>query len=311
MGPADEVRYTLVLAICQKSAKPSVMISQTRRVHQVITAHPKCTFAIALLATSLHSCGPTAGSVWARESYHSDNTPSLPDPRHETALFIRDTRSHTIGGATNVESQNPQDPLDLPVVGRSLGVFRNTYYCFPNEAHYSGEQTAVFDAQCVQIALVPQSFHDRVCVQGSGRLLSGQTISYAKRDCSCASECPRSKQRICYEALSQAKYPWGRGAVGKPITPLRTIAVDSSVIPLNSAVFIPAFVSIPLPDGTPHDGCFFAEDRGSKVVGHSIDVFAGGDPELQRLNQLIPTATGVEVWVDHPYCDELLSKRQR
>ena len=47
---------------------------------------------------------------------------------------------------------------------------------------------------------------------------------------------------------------------------MRTIAVDDSIIPMGSSVYIPEFDGMPKGSGK-HDGCFLAEDRGSKVVG--------------------------------------------
>ncbi len=64
-------------------------------------------------------------------------------------------------------------------------------------------------------------------MQGSGRLGAGQTVSFAKRDCACAAVCPRTGQKICFERLDPARFPSGRGASGGPITPLRTVAVDT------------------------------------------------------------------------------------
>ena len=81
--------------------------------------------------------------------------------------------------------------------------------------------------------------------QGSGRLETGATVSFAKRGCGCAAVCPRTSQQICFERLDPARFPHGRGATGHAITPLRSIAVDSSVIPLGTAVHIPELVGLP------------------------------------------------------------------
>ncbi|NUO50931.1 MAG: hypothetical protein HOV80_18920 [Polyangiaceae bacterium] len=187
---------------------------------------------------------------------------------------------------------------------RSADTFRNTYYDFPSEG--SGEKKAkVFDAQCKPIASVTQAFHDQVCLQGSGRLASGETISFAMRDCTCAAECPKSNQKICFEKLDAKAFPSGRGASGKAISPLRSIAVDTEVIPLGQVVFIAEYQGLTRPDGTKHDGCFVAEDRGSKVVGKHIDVFTG-DPSITKAwNQLVPSNQGVHVEIGAPRCEHL------
>jgi 3D (Asp-Asp-Asp) domain-containing protein len=181
------------------------------------------------------------------------------------------------------------------------GVFRNTYYDFPREGSGTRDAT-LYDASCAPISTVTRAFHDAVCVQGSGRLASGATVSFARRDCACAEICPRTSQRVCFERLDPALFPHGRGAMGTPIAPLRTVAVDSAVIPLGTALFIPELVGLPRADGSPHDGCFVAEDRGIKVVGRQVDVFTGDPAMTARWNALFPSNRGVRVMLRDPRC---------
>lgn len=180
-------------------------------------------------------------------------------------------------------------------------LFRNTYYDFPAEGD-GPRKAKVFDAACQAIADVTQDFHDRVCLQGSGRLKTGETISFAKRDCACAAECPKSGQKICFEKLDPKKFPSGRGALGQPVTPLRTVAVDDDIIPLGSTLYIPDYEGLARPNGSLHDGCFLAEDRGSKVIGTHIDVFTGDPTTTKAWNQAVPSNVGVRVEVDAPRC---------
>lgn len=227
------------------------------------------------------------------------------------------------GGTDYVRSEWEAQPLDTwsdwlegqPRARASVGpvgagtrkadTFRNTYYDFPAEG--GGKKDAkVFDAACAPIADVTRTFHDKVCLQGSGRLASGETISFAKRDCACALECPKSGQKICFEKLDPKKFPSGRGALGQPVTPLRTIAVDDKVIPMGSSVYIPEYDGMPLAlaqKGTgKHDGCFVAEDRGSKVVGNHVDIFTGDPATTEAWNKLVPSNSGVHLEVGSPRC---------
>ena len=201
-------------------------------------------------------------------------------------------------GAASADAPSP------PTGQRRADSFRNTYYDFPREGA-GKKESKVFDAACKPIADVSREFHDQVCLQGSGRLASGATISFAKRDCECAAECPKSKQKICFEALDPKLFPSGRGALGQAVTPLRTIAVDDTVVPLGSLVYIPEFDGLPRPDGTSHDGCFIAEDRGSGVQGLHIDIFTGDPATTRSWNQLVPSNGGVHVEVDAPRCQHL------
>jgi len=181
------------------------------------------------------------------------------------------------------------------------GVYRNTYYDFPREGP-GAEDATLYDASCAAIARVTQAFHDQVCVQGSGRLAGGQTVSFARRDCPCAATCPRTGQKICFERLDPVRFPSGRGATGRPITPLHTVAVDTSLIPLGTALFVPELAGLPRADGSRHDGCFVAEDRGLKVVGRHLDVFTGDPATTARWNALVPSNRGVHVRIGDARC---------
>jgi 3D (Asp-Asp-Asp) domain-containing protein len=204
-------------------------------------------------------------------------------------------------------SGRPIDIADVAGAPRAVALeeagelYRNTYYDFPRDR--GGDKSAtIYDATCAPIAQVSQKFHDQVCVQGSGRLVSGETVSFAKRDCACAAVCPRTSQKICFERLDPRSFPHGRGAAGRPITPLRTVAVDPTLIPMGTAIFIPELVGLPLPDGGSHDGCFWAEDKGIKVVGRHIDVFTGDPAMTTQWNNLVPSNKGVHVRIGDARC---------
>ena len=185
-----------------------------------------------------------------------------------------------------------------------LGTFKNTYYDFPSESDFAGENIDLMNTSCKPIVSVPRAFYESVCVQGSGTLKAGGTVSFAKRDCSCAAECPRTGQHICFDLLDKQQFPWGRGATGKGITPLLSVAVDSSVIPLGTPLYIPEYDGVPRDaSGTArHDGCFVAEDRGLAVKGEHVDIFTGFREITQLWNKLVPSNAGVTVVVDSPRC---------
>ncbi len=71
-------------------------------------------------------------------------------------------------------------------------------------------------------------------------------------------------------------HPLGCGVRNLPLTPFRTIAVDPSVIPLESVIFVPELRGRRFThDGREHvhDGYLFAGDRGGAIKGRHIDVF--------------------------------------
>ncbi len=239
----------------------------------------------------------TAGTAWMEEPlYPDDETQGPPPPAPSAAPRERHlaVEAKVIGG----------DPENQKIEGRILGTFRNTYYDFPSESDYSGALVPLMNARCEQIQRVPQEFHDRVCVQGSGTLKAGRTVSFNRRNCECARECPRTKQKICFDALDPKRFPWGRGAAGKPITPLLTIAADTTVLAMGTPVFIPEFVGAPRDPngGALHDGCFIVQDRGSKVKGKHVDIFTGHESMTKAWNALRPSNAGVTVVLDNPRC---------
>lgn len=209
------------------------------------------------------------------------------------------------GAPTQVKLTGPARSNVGPLDGKVIGKFRNTYYDFPSEADYSGPQVPLYDSQCKAKVAVARSFFETLCVQGSGLLKSGNAVSFNRRDCECAPECPRTGQKICFDVLELNKFPWGRGATGQPITPLLTVAVDTSVIPLGTPIYIPEFVGLPrdVNGEGKHDGCFIAQDRGLRVKGEHVDVFTGQAAMTRLWNGLVPSNTGVTVVVKSPRCD--------
>jgi len=184
------------------------------------------------------------------------------------------------------------------------GSFRNTYYDFPEESPKpeTGPIRKVFDRNCKPLRTVTRAFHDAVCVQGSGRLHTGETISFARRNCACAALCPRTNQQICFDMLDKRRFPYGRGAAGTAITPLRSVAVDSDVIPLGKVLYIPAYQGLRDATGRAHDGCFIAEDRGLKVRGKHVDIFTGSPSQTRVWNAAVPSNRGVRVMIDASRC---------
>jgi len=263
----------------------------------------------------------TAGSAWMAQPLdgdlanppspeaEGDAAPSSPrrgrtqviadEPPPDSISSMASTPGGSAGGFAQATAPNPQQ-----LAGKVLGTFKNTYYDFPNEGDFEGETLSLMNGSCKPIATVPRSFYESVCVQGSGTLKAGGTVSFAKRDCSCAAECPRTGQHICFDLLDKQQFPWGRGATGRGITPLVTVAVDSSLIPLGTALYIPEYdgVARDVSGTTKHDGCFLAEDRGLAVKGAHVDIFTGYREITLLWNRLVPSNRGVTVVVDSPRC---------
>jgi 3D (Asp-Asp-Asp) domain-containing protein len=249
--------------------------------------------------------GLGGGTKWVEQPLVDDErTSGIPEIEGSPAEG-RGSRpgSRTLGAP---RSRAPNEADRTGGGGRPLGTFRNTYYDFPREADHTGASVSLMNATCQPIAQVPRSFYEAVCVQGSGSLERGGTVSFSKRDCACAEVCPRTGQRICFDALDAAAFPWGRGAAGTPITPMRTLAADTSVLPMGTVVYIPELDGAPRGEsGDALDGCFVVEDRGLRVKGEHVDIFTGHAANTARLNERIPSNQGVTVVVAAPRCAHL------
>ena len=74
---------------------------------------------------------------------------------------------------------------------------------------------------------------------------------------------------------SGAKGVGGRDSLGCRPVPLRTVAVDPTLIPRRTILFIAETVGMPLPGGRTHDGYWYASDTGGAIKGARIDLFTG------------------------------------
>jgi 3D (Asp-Asp-Asp) domain-containing protein len=258
--------------------------------------------AVFVLVLSSAGCVAGSGSAWMSEPLGSrDPRPQMP----RAALFSPSPSPSPSTPPSPSPSPSPSSVPPPPDPTHVVGIFRNTYYDFPRESDYGGPTVALMTGACRTIATVPRAFYEAVCVQGSGTLSRGKTVSFARRDCDCAEVCPRTGQRICFDALDAARFPWGRGAAGRAITPLVTVAADTRVLPLGTPIYVPEFDGVERNDARMHDGCFVVEDRGVRVQGNHIDVFTGDEASTLRMNRVVPSNKGVTVVVDEPRCEHL------
>ena len=86
-------------------------------------------------------------------------------------------------------------------------------------------------------------------------------------------------------------------ALGCKVVAMRTVAVDRKLIAPHSVLFIKETVGLKMPDGSTHDGYWYASDVGSAIKGKRIDLFTGANPKsmspLKGLNLASLTAIKV------------------
>jgi 3D (Asp-Asp-Asp) domain-containing protein len=87
--------------------------------------------------------------------------------------------------------------------------------------------------------------------------------------------------------LRATLYHAGRGmnardSLGCLVSPMRTAAVDPSVVARRSIIFIKETVGMPLPGGGVHDGYWYASDVGGAIHGRKIDLYTGSGTASMR-----------------------------
>ena len=86
-------------------------------------------------------------------------------------------------------------------------------------------------------------------------------------------------------------------SLGCRVVPMRTIAVDKSIIPRRTVIFIKETVGLKMPDGGDHDGYWYASDVGGAIKGKRIDLYTGhGAASMRPIQKLnLATLTAVKV----------------
>ena len=86
-------------------------------------------------------------------------------------------------------------------------------------------------------------------------------------------------------------------SLGCKVVPMRTIAVDKTVIPRRTVLFIKETVGLKMPDGRAHDGYWYATDIGGAIKGQRIDLYTGrGAASMKPMQQLnLAQLTAVKV----------------
>ena len=192
--------------------------------------------------------------------------------------------------------------------GISLGRFVNTFYWMEFEADYRGRaDTELEGSDCRVLATVPRAFAERICVEGSGRLVSGALLNLTG-ECACGFKCSETDTSVCFFPITDSRAPWGYGSDGNALLPLRSLAIAESVVPHGTVLYIPDWDGLAIPAGAEglggfvHDGCFRVDDIGYGVEGRHYDFFTGTASLWMALEELLPTDSSTTVYRDPPRC---------
>ncbi|WP_309644287.1 3D domain-containing protein [Phenylobacterium sp.] len=71
-------------------------------------------------------------------------------------------------------------------------------------------------------------------------------------------------------------------SLGCKVVAMRTVATDRNVIPRRTKLYIKETVGLPMPDGSKHDGFWYATDTGGAIKGEKIDLYTGHGSSSMR-----------------------------
>src|SRR5262245_36685162 len=133
----------------------------------------------------------------------------------------------------------PETSASIDDRGTPIGRFVHTFYWTEFESDYSGRaDTELVGPDCRVVAAVPRAFADRICVEGSGKLTSGLVLNLSG-ECSCGYRCPDTGGSVCFFPLSDEGASWGYGSDGNPLVPLRSVAIQETVVAHGTVLYIP------------------------------------------------------------------------
>src|SRR3546814_10155225 len=107
---------------------------------------------------------------------------------------------------------------------------------------------------------------------------------------------------VCSSDLATLYHAGAKGvgvldSLGCKVVAMRTVAVDKKVIPRHSILFIKETVGMKMPDGSTHDGYWYASDVGGAIKGKRIDLYTGvGAASMKAARALnLATLTAIKV----------------
>lgn len=152
-----------------------------------------------------------------------------------------------------------------------IGLQCTLYYLCLEQDYKAGQDADFRDVDGNILHRGSSVFFDSAAIEGSAKLSDGRVLNFAGK--------VDGETRWAVVAA-----PYGLGVFDCPLIPLRSVAVDKSVVPLRSVLHIAETVGLPLPDGTTHDGTWYAMDVGGGIGGYRVDLFAGaGKASMQPI----------------------------
>ena len=194
-----------------------------------------------------------------RGATFADGVIRLPAPARvaELALADADARGLQIAAPAAALAQKPE-PL-APGAIEPIGAFKPTFYWVLLEEKFDGERdTPLTNHDGTELGRFAADFVKKAKIEGTAKLRDGRVINVWGKG-----------------TWKVVDAPNGLGTKGYHLIPFRSVAVDKEQIPVGTPLYIPEAVGMALPDGTLHDGRFWAHDVGGGIKGKRIDLFTG------------------------------------
>jgi len=151
--------------------------------------------------------------------------------------------------------------------------------------YYDGsEKRTIRTPSGTTIATTSGRFFAALCMEGSGVLKDGRGVTYV------------SNQR--FNPMPSGCL--GVTATGRWVVPFHTLAVNKKEFPYGGVYYVPALRGKRMPDGSTHDGYWFAHDTGGAFSGtpkHRIDMYVSRDEWVAWFEKnFVPSFTAIHVW---------------
>ena len=170
--------------------------------------------------------------------------------------------------ASEMQSENGIGVAAIPPGAQKIGILKPSFYWVALETKDGqAKDQKVLDVGGNILVTISAKFLANLRLEGTGRLIDGRMLNFKARNM-----LPDGTSDIRYRFCG-ADAPYGYGFNEVPLIPFRSVAIDPKVIPLGSKLYIPEAVGAPLPDGTKHDGFFYASDIGDAIQNQRIDIF--------------------------------------
>lgn len=181
-------------------------------------------------------------------------------------------------------------PLSLP------RGFKLSFYWLAWESEYANEpyDTAVYTRQGFFLGRFPRTLVYELKLEGSGILRDGRVINYD-------GECDYGIG-VCFKQVDPHEHPVGMGGQGRPLEPLRSVAIDPRLIPIGTPLYIPELRGIRMPDGSRHDGCVRADDTGGNIKQRKVDFFVESYAGYKSIADNMWWDSGITPMVEEPRC---------